>query len=420
MTRKFSIILVTILAIVAIFSTVGCHNKRGRSVHTHKDTATIYIEEAAFHPIVNVYLENSGSMDGYMSGETEFKQIVYNFLTDLKIECITESLNLFYINSNILRQKDDIDDFIRKLNPTTFRKKGGDRGASDIAQMIDNIMGQMNDTVVSIFISDCIFSPGKGKDAQQYLSNQEIGIKRTVGEYFNSHPRFAVVGYQCYSSFNGLYYDKDDAGTTYNGSRPFYIWMMGTQNALRRITFKIPPSRFHGEGVKNTFVCFAGEQQLPDSCYAIKQGSGKFKPSKKDSRHGISDLKKGRNGQVTFAINAHLSPLLLSDDYLLDPEHYIVSEDNYKVTKIDPILANSKYSYTLHFVGHRVLPTNLTIRLMADIPSWVNQLNDEDGMRLDATNQDKTFGLKHLVNGFNGGILRGQTYYTRMSITINE
>ena len=33
---------------------------------------------------VNVYIENSGSMDGYVKGVTEFEQAVYNYLTDIK------------------------------------------------------------------------------------------------------------------------------------------------------------------------------------------------------------------------------------------------------------------------------------------------------------------------------------------------
>ena len=35
--------------------------------------------------VYNIYIENSGSMDGYVKGKTEFEQAVYSYLSDIKI-----------------------------------------------------------------------------------------------------------------------------------------------------------------------------------------------------------------------------------------------------------------------------------------------------------------------------------------------
>lgn len=402
---------------------VGCSGNRHRghkestSTRHPKDTATVYIQSYDFHPTVNVYLENSGSMDGYLTGVTEFEQIVYNFLTDLKIEQITDELNLFYINSRILPQRDDIDDFIKKLEPSTFKHKGGNRGTSDIAQMIDSIMTQMTDSTVSVFISDCIFSPGKGRSADDYLSNQEIGIKKSVGSYFNEHPSLAVIGYQCYSRFDGYYYDKNDAAARYVGRRPFYIWLMGTQGALRRITMKIPPERFHGEGVSHMFATFAGGKALPDSNYVVKRGSGNFELSHGD-RHSLHSLKKNRGGRITFAIEANLAHVLLSEDYLADISNYAVDNEHYKIVDITRIPKDSRYTHRLKIEADHVTPAELNIFLLAMQPTWVATMNDEQGLALDASTAEKTFGIKYLVNGFAGAILREKPYYTRMTVNI--
>ena len=72
---------------------------------------------------VNVYIENSGSMDGYVKGVTEFEQAVYNYLTDIKISQFSDSLNLFYINSDIIPQGSDISDFIKNLNQQLLEKE---------------------------------------------------------------------------------------------------------------------------------------------------------------------------------------------------------------------------------------------------------------------------------------------------------
>ena len=51
-------------------------------------------------PTINVFIENSGSMDGYVKGVTEFEQAVYGYLSDISISNITDTLNLYYINPN--------------------------------------------------------------------------------------------------------------------------------------------------------------------------------------------------------------------------------------------------------------------------------------------------------------------------------
>lgn len=59
-------------------------------------------------PIVNVYLENSGSMFGYVNGLTEFEESVYSYLSDICLSGI-DSLNLYYINNESFHSKVTLD-----------------------------------------------------------------------------------------------------------------------------------------------------------------------------------------------------------------------------------------------------------------------------------------------------------------------
>lgn len=43
------------------------------------------IDLSATKCVYNIYVENSGSMDGYVKGVTEFEQSVYSYLSDIKI-----------------------------------------------------------------------------------------------------------------------------------------------------------------------------------------------------------------------------------------------------------------------------------------------------------------------------------------------
>ena len=421
--RKFSLCVATLFvatSVCGLLCECGSHRTKNTNANFEKqDTATAYIDAIDFNPVVNVYLENSGSMDGYVKGQTEFEQIVYNYLVNLKLSKVTSELNLYYINSNLLPQQDDVKDFIEKLEPTSFKAKGGNRGTSDISQMIGMIMKDMNDSTVSIFISDCIFSPGKGKDAGDYLNNQKIGIKNVVGQYFNAHPKLAVIGYRCMSSFYGYCYDKNDIGTMYSGQRPFYVWLFGTQGALKRIQNEMRNNHYQLDGVQNEFMAFGGEISLADSCYAVKRGSGKFDLKRNDSRHSIENLEADKNGKIRFSVEVNYAPLILSDSYLCDTSMYIVNDPKYKIVSVERIKEYKKYSHIIHIEAERPHPSNLEIQLCTGIPEWPEIYNDDEGNTISDSNFNKTFGIKYLTDGIAEAIIR-KNYYIRMTININK
>lgn len=423
--RNLCFCVATLFAVTFVVSSINSCNSSSRRIkkvnknEVKQDTATAYIDAIDFNPIVNVYIENSGSMDGYVKGQTEFEQIVYNYLVNLKLAKITSNLNLFYINSRLLPQQDDVQDFIEKLEPSSFKAKGGNRGTSDISNMIGMIMEEMNDSTVSIFISDCIFSPGRGKDAGEYLNNQKIGIKNVVGQYFNDHPKLAVMGYRCLSSFNGYYYDKNDTGRPYKGKRPFYVWLFGTQGALNRIQIEMQKNRYQLDGVQNDFMVFAGGTTMPDSCYAVKRGSGKFDLKKSDPKHSIENLKADKNGKVRFSVEVNYAPFILSDSYLCDTSMYVLNDPKYRVVAVERIKEYKKYSHVIHIEADRVHPSNLEIKLCTGKPVWPEYYNDDEGTTISVSNADKTFGIKYMADGITEAIIR-KDYYTRMTININK
>lgn len=397
----------------------GSHRRSGKRGEVQRDTAKAYIDAIDFCPKVNVYLENSGSMDGYVKGQTEFEKIVYDYLVSLGLAGVSDDISLHYINSEILPQGKDVGAFIGSLEPETFRAKGGKRGTSDIAQMIGKIMEGMNDSTVSIFISDCIFSPGKGKDAEQYLNSQEISIKETIGKYFNGHRKFAVVGYRCMSSFDGICYDRNDAATPYQGRRPFYVWHFGTLGALNRLQNELTKNRFALGGVENEFTVFAGGGSMADSCYAVKIKSGKFDLDHSDPKHSIEGLKADKDGKARFSVEVNYAGLILNDSYLCDTSLYRVSDPVYRISAVRRIGEYKKYTHVITIEADRVHPTCLEIQLCTGTPSWPQYYNDETGEAVSDGNAEKTFGIRHMTDGIAGAMIR-ENYYTRMTININK
>lgn len=398
----------------------GCDSPHRKKGSDQKDTATAYISPVEFTPIINVYIENSGSMDGYVKGQTEFEHIVYNYLVDLKQIRVAKALNLNYINSSILPQQDDINDFIEKLEPSSFQKKGGNRGTSDIALMIKDILAATNDSTVSIFISDCIFSPGRGKNADNYLTNQQIGIKNYLGDYIHNHPQCAVVGYRCMSEFDGYCYDKNDVGKYYKGSRPFYIWLFGGQGAINRIRIEMQRNHKPLKGVKNTFAVFDGEDNnMPDSNYAVKIKSGNFDLDKDDPKHSIKNLKADKGGRIRFSVEANYAPLILSDDYLCNTDLYELSDPKYELVSVNRIDEYKKYSHILIFETKQVHPSTLEVVLKKGMPTWPSHYNDDEGNEITDDNANKTFGIKYMTDGIFEAF-SSSDYYTKMTININK
>ncbi len=365
-------------------------------------------------PKINVYIENSGSMWGYVKGITEFEQTVYNYLSDIKIAQVSDSLNLNYINSDFIpyasgADADVIKDFIDKLDPSTFKQKGGKMGTSDIAEVLKIVLRETGKNEVGILITDGIFSPGKSKDAAEYLVNQEIGIKNSFSEYLQKFPNSAVIVYQMISKFSGTYYNNIDSKININEERPYYIWLIGDATQLVTIRKKVPESRFNGKGVNNMFSIVAGNQTVD---YAVKVNSGAFEKSHKNPKTEILDLEKdSRNNKVKFSVNVNFDKLLLDDSYLTNPKNYELNHYLLSVSSTE----HAKYTHTLTFTSDKVKNGGLKVKLKTKLPDWVEKTNDDDGVQ---AIKGKTYGIKYQLKGVFEAYTFNSTYYSEININI--
>jgi hypothetical protein len=361
-------------------------------------------------PKVNVYIENSGSMDGYVKGVTDFETAVYSYLSDILISGVSDSLNLCYINSKIIEYGSDVEDFIKKLEPSTFRARGGNRGASDIANVIDAVLTETKQNYISILVTDGIFSPERGKDASEYLVNQQIGIKRRMSDYLKKFPNTAVIVYQLSSNFNGIYYNKVDAGIQINEQRPFYIWVIGNSHQVRALQNKAPGSKFKGSGIQNVYTAIPGNQTVK---YALNPSIGKYRKSKTNTKNTIENLgKDSRSGKVKFAVNIDFSTFLLDENYLLDSNNY---ENDSKYDLEIKSTKGSGYTHTLTFTSDKVYKETVSVKLKAQLPGWIENVNDDDGT---TAVKGKTYGIKYQIGGIFEAYTFDNNYYTKIKINI--
>jgi hypothetical protein len=363
-------------------------------------------------PIVNVYMENSGSMFGYVNGLTEFEASVYSYLSDIALTS-TDSLNLFYINSQIIPQTSSglnnstrITRFIDNLSPTHFVNQGGNLGTTDVSDMLYKVLNATDDKTVSVFISDCVFSPGKNQNANDYLVNQQIGIKTAFSDKLKRQKDLSVLIYRLNARFKGWYFNRLDAKTKIDSIRPFYMILIGNENLLNTIAKNVPENKIKGRGVENTaFFSMATYQPYYEILNTHKQGS--FKRCMRHSKHHIYDAErsdKGRGkGPFMFSVGVDFSGLPLSDSYLLHPENYVLKDKDYALS-ISKISKDSRFTHLLTLTLNNKIAQpgqkNMEITLHQDFPSWIEKDTDLEGLDINSKgNMRKTYGLKYLLEG---------------------
>lgn len=380
---------------------------------------------------VNVFLENSASMDGYVKGVTEFETAIYNLLGDVKISGLCDSLNLNYINKSIPYKKEnalpsDIQDFIEKLEPSVFKQRGGDRSVSDIKNILNTVLKAVNDKNAAILVSDFVFSPGKSTNAADYLNNQSVGIKIDFAEKLKHFDLSAIV-LQLVSSFNGLYYDKTDKPHHLAGKRPYYIWVFGSDEQIKSILqSKILENVRNGYSHKLVFHSVQ-ETLEPDFKILNSPKIGTFS-SKELNNKIISEAAPSKNerdqGLFGFNLAVDFSNSFHDADYFLDTTNYLVSDKKYKL-KVEPIAdvddpSLSGYSHLINMQTTNLREENLKVSIIGQLPSWVNEsssLNDENIIN-DPIEQSKTFGLKFLIEGITDAFYRKSITKPIYSITI--
>lgn len=327
---------------------------------------------------VNFYVENSGSMNGYMCEGSEFKNVIHYYANELTN--IADSVNLYFINSQTISFPDDIDSYTLGMTPTKFDTFGGNTSSSSLDKMLGLILGKMDQNTVSVFVSDCILAVPYGQ-AEKYFSIAKDNIKQVFRNAIKKQKNLGVKILCLNSHFDGKYYQYGSVPQQINCQRPYYIWIIGPQNLVGEIDKKTDKEGF--EGLKNE-VGFSSCANIP---FIIANEYGIA-----ESKNSLVSRSRGKKAQVI--IRADLSSSLQSADYLANTNNYqkkspLVSID--AVRKIED--ANYTHEISLSIFDNAHLDECIEIQA-TKMPAWVSQKNDMTGRNL-----SKTAGIKYIVGG---------------------
>lgn len=379
---------------------------------------------------INVFIENSASMDGYIKG---FKPAIKNLLVDLKGNY---TIGLNYVNKNIInrpieKEQDPID-VVTKMLDTDFTKgykKIADRQTTKLNDIIKLVLGQTNDSTVSILVSDCIYSI---KDKDKKTSNEdklEDLMVETKNQFKHSSiTDLSVLFIRLESKFNGSYYDYNDASISLKDcDRPYYMCVIGTDKNLRKFMDIISIEKLAGY----SFQYYLSGKDYSNTFYtAISRPGNKGRYRVKDS----STIRLINTNDLQFAIAINLNGFPMSDEEKTNPANYEIDGD-FNIVEIKPINNNIRNQFApneinniesngcthLLVVSSKGFPSDFSIKIKPTIPEWVNKLSSTDDTGISNDNKEelrKTFGISYFINGAAAAYER-DSYFT-MSIKIKQ
>jgi hypothetical protein len=360
---------------------------------------------------IDVYIENSASMDGYIQGVTDFETAIYNLLGNFKTSDYCNDLNLNYINKQVTFTKNqalpqDIQDFIERLEPSTFKQRGGERGISDLQKILQTVIAKVDEKNAAVLVSDFVFSPGKEKNAQEYLTAQGVGINIDFVEKMKKFDLAAIV-IQLQSKFEGNYYDKNNKQIPLNTKRPYYIWIFGSSSQIKTILDKKTLENIKGGYLNRIIFTPLKEAISPEYKILLRPQIGEFK-LESGAKGEITDASISRENQTKglfgFTLVANFAGGMRDLSYFSDAANYRLSNSKYSLT-VEPITEADDslkgFTHKLKLQTTELRDETLKIDVVGKVPTWVENSTSIDDVEIavnDAEKQ-KTFGLKYLIEG---------------------
>lgn len=313
---------------------------------------------------LKVYLENSGSMDGFMVNGSEFKDAVFDFISEIDACGVVDTTELYFINSDLIPFPKQVDDYVLHMNPSSFKQMGGNRQNSDLADVIAKVVNKSDDETVSMLISDFIWDVPVGS-----LDMNSSKIRNAIKKQVNNQKDFTVYIMQLESRFNKAH-------------RLYYIWLFGSRKSLSAILEKVHPQDIKHGLKDNNVAVFSPESDINWQLASKKQ---------------FAEVKSSHDGTYNFSFNVALNNTLQPSDILL-------SVDNYELrtgerVELKEIVANTErndYSHTIKLSAKENFATGtyeLALKT-SNLPKWV-----EDSNASSPQDTAGTAGIKNLVQG---------------------
>ena len=334
-------------------------------------TKVVEEREPQYCQIVNFYVENSGSMKGYFSGNSQIKDIIkdyYDRIDDSQSEGDTITLN--YINTQIENSPAEIKEYLMACQSKCTA------AYSKIDDILQMAMEGINDSTVNIVISDYCFESDNSS-----FPMARSGITGLFSKRLKTDANLSVAIIKYMSDFYGKYFP---GGIPTKKSMPFYLWIFGNERQVKRIV---------NAPIKSTNC---GMLILQSSQNIVPTIVTKKARMVEDNSIIVKEWDKDRNRDATTystTIELDLSKIILTREEICNTDNYSVTS-GYRIVSIEE-KENGIYAY--HVSTNKPALGVVSIEYtQQDLPEWVEKSNFTGaGVPKDST----TFGVKYLIGG---------------------
>lgn len=417
MKKLFHVVVSTLIFVFVSTIVIGCglvdDNSHSQKSNLKPDT-TFNEKNPSMADNFKIYVESSASMDGYVNGNTKFKTALHCIIGEVITDVLKDENNAkyYYIDSNPHLIKGSYREFVKNMSPASFdneaKKKDscgrvcGDRKTSDIIDIMYKVIDSTGVNDVTMFVSDCVYSPEPSADIEKALNKQKTDITNKLTNKTKNLKDFGVLVYRMVSDFDGIYYTKTDARIPCKGKRPYFVWFFGKKSILANVYKSL--SSVMADNKEEYEVDSYIQGVVPQYEYMPYLAIGSEKYCCYENR------KTNNQGKFVFNFIADLSKLHFLEEYLADPANYSCSKCTIKKIEqyYDPKKPKYNYKYTIVVKGKKteyVTARCTKISLKApksNVLDWVDKYNDPKGEDYDKGYNDtiiRTFGIESLIEG---------------------
>ncbi len=368
---------------------------------------------------VKIYFENTLSMDGYIEGNTDFKDVFRELLVAVDNESNIDFETEFYlINDKLV--KEDFNVETTKIADALSKKviSRGSRGTSNFENVLNTVLENQSGDVISIVMADFIYSPGKETNTPSALNKLKTYTKEAFLKAGIDSNNLETRIYRFTSSFDGIYYDINDRHISGISKRPYYYFVIAPSELMNVFEKEISPQLKRNTTFENEVILSSKYfETIPYKVLTATSNNGRI-----NLLNGIEIIDYPHQGNLEFSVALDLKNLPVGDNYILDKSNYqvnnniklkdlgvlqgktILFKDGGKV-RIRPSdlikLRGNGFTHVAIFKVDGLLSDDVQLSLKKNIPNWVSNINSNDDrdIKTDPLEQTKTFGFSSLVIG---------------------
>lgn len=334
---------------------------------------------------IKLYIENSGSMDGYMFNGSELKDAVYSYVSGLSTH--SDTTEVYFVNSDVYNVKAPLQDVIYAMSPAAFHKSPGSKANTDIADIFKMVLMQLENNSVSVLVTDAILDLPAGSTA--FFRTKQTQIKSIFENYLKENPNFAIEIFRMSSHFNGKYYFTGGSVVLSDQQRPYYMFVLGDKQTLSAANGIVAKSQIQ-HGVKD-YYAYSSYTEVP---FVVMN-------KKKKDHDGQFDVRLQQRAVPVIA-KVDLQYTLHDEDLFNDLNLFRIAfgDDSIKIKSIKELPKEPDYTHALTIT----LPENAdegSVNIYfcpPPYPHWLDNANDDLSDASVATTM-KTTGIKYIIEG---------------------